>query len=98
MKTINIEQLNHMKDLVNQITDSTDYTEDEVHMNSAVKIADFEKDVDAWYFYDRGSCIIGVMNEKEFEPLYSIEGTSIVDFTDELLNDCELLINVDSNI
>lgn len=59
---------------------------------NAVKIGvvdspSYDEPLEAWYFHDRGSLLIGNMLEFEFNPSYSVEGTSLTEVTKRLVED-----------
>jgi len=44
--------------------------------NNTVKIGETDE-LEAWYFHDRGSLLVGKKTEKDFSPVFAVGGTAL---------------------
>lgn len=70
---------------------------------NAIKIGEVDE-LEAWYFHDRGSLLVGEMSEMEFNTVFAVGGTLLTEvaerfeeeFADAQLNDLgEALVEID---
>jgi DNA-directed RNA polymerase specialized sigma24 family protein len=62
---------------------------------NAVKIGvvdspSYDQTLEAWYFHDRDSLLIGNMHKFEFNPSFSVEGTTLTEVTRRLVEDFDV--------
>lgn len=80
---VKLEELDKAEDIKEYID-----VDEEIHKKDmcAIKlgVCNYADTLGVWYFYDRGSCIIGSMNENDFNPIFKVEGSKLDNVSERL--------------